>query len=52
MLIKCAVYYRPRVDLEVLLFFVGGGRGAAVVVVGSRCVCRRAGWCDSFAGMR
>ena len=22
-----------------------------VVVVGSRCVCRRAGWCDSFAGM-
>ena len=22
-----------------------------LVVVGSRCVCRRAGWCDSFAGM-
>ena len=22
-----------------------------VVVVGSRCACRRAGWCDSFAGM-
>ena len=22
-----------------------------VVVVSSRCVCRRTGWCDSFAGM-